>query len=91
MVQKHPDLFAAYTGTGQVGSWRANVQTQFNFLLARARAANDRKRVEQLEAVGTPNPNNAKQYFSWWSMRNPYMSADDSKWFQELQETLTSF
>src|SRR5690242_18771071 len=55
MVQKRPNLFAAYVGTGQVGSWRENVQTQFNFLLAKARAANDRKRVEQLEAIGTPN------------------------------------
>jgi pimeloyl-ACP methyl ester carboxylesterase len=29
MVQKRPDLFAAYIGTEQVGSWRLNVQTQF--------------------------------------------------------------
>ena len=65
MVQKRPDLFSAYIGTGQVGSWRMNVQTQFNFLLAKARAANDRKRVQQLEAIGTPNPNDSKEYFSW--------------------------
>lgn len=84
MVQRRPELFAAYIGTGQVGSWRASVQAQFDFLLARARAANDRKRVEQLEAIGTPDPNNAKQYFSWWSMRNPYMSPADAKWFEEL-------
>jgi pimeloyl-ACP methyl ester carboxylesterase len=90
MVQKRPDLFAAYVGTGQVGSWRDNVQTQFNFLLAKARAANDRKRVEQLEAIGTPNPNDANQYFSWWSMRNPYMPADDANWFRELREIAKS-
>lgn len=90
MVQKRPDLFAAYVGTGQVGSWRENVQAQFNFLLAKARAANDRKRIEQLETIGTPNPNDANQYFSWWSMRNPYMPADDAKWFQELREIAKS-
>jgi pimeloyl-ACP methyl ester carboxylesterase len=84
MVQLRPQLFAAYIGTGQVGSWRAHVQAQFDFLLAKARAANDRKRVEQLEAIGTPDPKNADQYFSWWRMRNPYMSPDDSKWFDEL-------
>jgi pimeloyl-ACP methyl ester carboxylesterase len=55
MVQRRPELFAAYVGTGQVGSWRANIQAQFDFLLAKARAANDRKRVEQLEAIGTPD------------------------------------
>src|SRR5262249_4578961 len=90
MAERRPELFAAYIGTGQVGSWRANVQAQFDFLLAKARAANDRKRVEQLEAIGTPNPNDAEQYFSWWSMRNPYMSPDDSKWFQELRQIAQS-
>lgn len=88
MVKRRPELFAAYIGTGQVGSWRANVQAQFDFLLANARAANDRKRVEQLEAIGTPDPTSAKQYFSWWSMRNPYMSQDDAKWFAELRQTV---
>ena len=90
MVQRRPELFAAYIGTGQVGSWRANVQAQFDFLLAKARAANDRKRVEQLEAIGTPDPNNATQYFSWWRMRNPYMSPDDAKWFEELGQIVRS-
>jgi pimeloyl-ACP methyl ester carboxylesterase len=84
IVQRRPELFAAYIGTGQVGSFRANVQAQFDFLLAKARAANDRKRVEQLEAIGTPDPKDATQYFSWWRMRNPYMSPDDARWFEEL-------
>jgi pimeloyl-ACP methyl ester carboxylesterase len=90
MVQRRPQLFAAYIGTGQVGSWRANIQAQFDFLLAKARAANDRKRVEQLQAIGKPDPNNAEQYFSWWSMRNPYMSPDDARWFAELREIARS-
>jgi proline iminopeptidase len=85
-----PELFAAYIGTGQVGSWRANVQAQFDFLLAKARAANDRQRVEQLEAIGTPDPNSAKQYFSWWSIHNPYMSPDDARWFAELRQAFKS-
>jgi pimeloyl-ACP methyl ester carboxylesterase len=90
MVQRRPELFAAYVGTGQVGSWRANVQAQFDFLLAKARAANDLKRVKQLEAIGTPDPSSAAQYFSWWSMRNPYMSADDSRWFAEMSQIVQS-
>jgi pimeloyl-ACP methyl ester carboxylesterase len=90
IVQSRPELFAAYIGTGQVGSWRANVQAQFDFLLAKARAANDRKRVEQLEAIGTPDPNSAQQYFSWWSMRNPYMSPDDATWFKEMRQIAQS-
>ena len=62
MVQRRPELFAAYIGTGQVGSWRANVQAQFDFMLAKSRAANDRKKVEQMEAIGTPDPNNGRTF-----------------------------
>jgi pimeloyl-ACP methyl ester carboxylesterase len=53
-------------------------------MLARSRAAGDRKKVEQMEAIGTPDPNDADQYFSWWRMRNPYMPSADAKWFEEL-------
>ncbi len=80
MVQRRPGLFAAYVGTGQVGSWRESVRAQFDFMLARSRAAGDRKKVELMEAIGTPNPNDADQYFSWWRMRNPYMCRTDSAW-----------
>jgi pimeloyl-ACP methyl ester carboxylesterase len=43
-----------------------------------------------LEAIGTPDPSNATQYFSWWKMRNPYMSPDDAKWFEELGRIVRS-
>jgi pimeloyl-ACP methyl ester carboxylesterase len=84
MVQRRPELFAAYIGTGQVGSWSANVQAQFDFMLARSRAANDLKKVQLMEAIGKPDPQNAEQYFSWWRMRNPYMPPADAKWFEDL-------
>jgi proline iminopeptidase len=90
MVQRRPELFAAYIGTGQVGSWRASVRAQFDWLLAKARAANDRKRVEKMEAIGTPDPTDADQYFSWWRMRNPYMARADAKWFEDLLQIIRS-
>ena len=61
MVQRRPELFVAYVGTEHVGSWRANIQVQFDFVLAKARAANDRKRVEQLEETGKPDPTSAER------------------------------
>ena len=90
MVQRRPELFAAYIGTGQVGSWRASVQAQFDFMLAKSRTANDRKKVELMEAIGTPDPNNATQYFSWWRMRNPYMARADARWFEYLMQLARS-
>jgi pimeloyl-ACP methyl ester carboxylesterase len=90
MVQRRPGLFSAYIGTGQVGSWRVAVRAQFDFLLARARAARDHKRVEQLEAIGTPDPADATQYFSWWRMRNPYTARADAEWLEHLAQLVRS-
>jgi pimeloyl-ACP methyl ester carboxylesterase len=43
MVQLRPDLFAAYVGTGQVASWKASVNMQFDLLLATARRSRSSK------------------------------------------------
>ena len=88
MAQRRPELFAACVGTGQVGSFRANLKAQFDFMLSHARAAGDRKKVEQLEAIGTPDPTSADQYFSWWSIRNPYMVESDRAWLAHMRELL---
>ena len=88
MAQRRPELFAACVGTGQVGSFRANLTAQFDFMLSHARAAGDHKKVEQLEAIGTPDPTSADQYFSWWSIRNPYMVESDRAWLAHMQDML---
>jgi len=85
MVRAGPDRFSAFVGTGQVGSWREAIQAQFDFLLAHARAANDQATVARLEAIGTPDPMDATTYFSWWSIRNPYMAAADLAWIGGLK------
>ena len=54
-------------------------------MLAQSRLANDHQKVELMEAIGTPDPTDAKQYFSWWRMRNPYMPPSDAKWFEDLK------
>ena len=56
MVQRRPDLFAAYVGTGQASSWAEVVNTQFDLLLARARKSGDEATVKRLEAIGRPDP-----------------------------------
>jgi len=84
IVRRRPDLFSTYVGTGQVGSWREAIQVQFDFLLSHARAAGDRATVEKLEAIGKSDPTDANTYFSWWSIRNPYMAASDLAWINSL-------
>ena len=89
MVQKRPDLFAAYVGTGQVSSWSAIVNYQFDFLLAAARKGDDDKTVTSLEAVGRPDPLNVGQYFGVVSRTlRSNQPASDKAWLASIPEQL---
>jgi proline iminopeptidase len=82
MVQKRPDLFDAYVGAGQVASWSAVVNHQYDFLLAAARAKDDVPNIAALEAIGRPDPTNLSQYFGTVSRTlRANMSASDTAWF----------
>lgn len=83
MVQRKPELFAAYVGTGQVASWNALVNLQFDLALARARKDGDTAAIKQLETTGRPDSGNAKQAFSvniW-----PAMAQSDKAWIETLR------
>jgi pimeloyl-ACP methyl ester carboxylesterase len=85
MVQLRPDLFAAYVGTGQVASWKAAVQLQFDLLLQRARRDNDKDLARELEAIGLPDPSNATQYFHFTRGLSAAMPASDQEWLKNLR------
>jgi pimeloyl-ACP methyl ester carboxylesterase len=85
MVQRRPELFAAYVGTGQVASWKASVQAQFDVLLAKARADNDTAGLRELEAIGRPDPSNARQYFQFTKGLGAVMPAPDQEWLKSLR------
>lgn len=83
MVQLRPELFAAYVGTGQVASWNAIVNMQFDLALAKLRNDGDAAAIKQLETTGRPDPSDAKQAFSvniW-----PVMAQADKAWIQALR------
>jgi len=84
MVQLRPDLFAAYVGTGQVASWKATVNMQFDLLLAKARHDGDSATVKQLEAIGRPDPANAAQYFAFSKGLHAAMAPAGQAWLQSL-------
>jgi pimeloyl-ACP methyl ester carboxylesterase len=86
MVQIRPDLFAAYVGTGQVSSWMALVNTQYDLLLAKARREGNQAVVKELETIGRPGPTNGDH----WSFINKYnfrslWAASDQAWLQHLR------
>ena len=89
MVQTRPDLFAAYVGTGQVTSWAAMVNTQYDLVLAKARRDGDQTSIRQIEA-DRPDPANARQYFSFSSKYHvrSLWPASDQAWLQHLRSQL---
>jgi pimeloyl-ACP methyl ester carboxylesterase len=54
MVRRRPDLFHAYVGMGQMVDMRRNESIAYERLLARARAADNRKVTKGLTALGPP-------------------------------------
>jgi len=54
MAHRRPDLFHAYVGTAQMVSYTANQAASYAQTLALARAADDKKTVVALEAIGPP-------------------------------------
>lgn len=86
MVQRRPDLFAAYVGTGQVVSWIAMVNIQYDLLLAKARKDGNQATVKELEAIGRPGPTNGDH----WSFLGKYnfqslWAPSDQEWLKHLR------
>jgi pimeloyl-ACP methyl ester carboxylesterase len=86
MVQQRPELFDAYVGTGQVTAWAGVVQFQFDFLKRRYRENGDAQALAALEAIGTPDPRNAKQYFGWSRPIRRFLPAADAAWFTRMEK-----
>lgn len=54
MAKRRPDLFHAYVGTAQMVSYQANEAASYAQTLALATAADDKKTVAALQAIGLP-------------------------------------
>jgi pimeloyl-ACP methyl ester carboxylesterase len=85
MAAARPELFAAYVGTGQVESWAFNVKSQFDTILAHARATNDTATIKELEAIGTPDPKNTHQYFTFSRNFRSLWAKPDQDWLAHLR------
>jgi pimeloyl-ACP methyl ester carboxylesterase len=85
LVQARPDLFDAYVGTGQVASWAGMVQFQFDFLERRYRESGDAAALAALEAIGTPDPKNVGQYFTFSRPIRQYLNPSDTAWLKNMR------
>lgn len=85
IAQRHPELIAAYVGTGQVGSWKGAVKIKFDFALAKARADGNAATVEELEASGPPDTADAAKVFAFNDRLFPYWAPSDVAWIKSLR------
>jgi pimeloyl-ACP methyl ester carboxylesterase len=86
MVEKRPDLFTAYVGTGQIASWKESVQWQFDYLKSKAVSTNDKDLLNELLKIGKPDPKNTEQYFGFNKHLRKYFCDADAGWLQSLRE-----
>jgi pimeloyl-ACP methyl ester carboxylesterase len=68
MVRQRPDLFYAYVGTGQVANLQKSIEIGYASVLGKARTADDKKAVGELQRIGSPPYDSADKvmtYFKW--------------------------
>ncbi len=54
VVEKYPEDFHAFVGTGQIADMRRNEMLSYEFVLEQARQADHKKAIKQLEKIGYP-------------------------------------
>jgi len=54
MAHRHPDLYHAYIGIGQMANSQLSEQKSYDFTLAAAKKANDKEGVALLQKIGRP-------------------------------------
>jgi pimeloyl-ACP methyl ester carboxylesterase len=90
MALQRPELFRAYVGTGQATTWADTVQFQFDFLEQRYKEHGDAAALAALEAIGTPDPANVRQYFGFSRPIRQHMNPSDTAWLSGLTEAYRS-
>jgi pimeloyl-ACP methyl ester carboxylesterase len=77
MVMQRPDLFYAYVGTGQVANLQKSIEIGYASVLGKARAANDKKAISELERIGTPPYDSAEKVFTYFKWLGHYEGEAD--------------
>ena len=90
MARRRPDLFAAYIGTGQVGSWDRGVRYQLDFVRAKAAESGDTAVLDALAALGDFDPRDVNDFRAVNGRLRTRLGAADQAWLQALRERIES-
>lgn len=83
MAIRRPDLFDAYVGTGQVGSWDRGVRYQYDFVRA---AVGDRSVREELGSPGDFDPRDLGDFLAINGLLRERLGAADRSWLEKTGE-----
>jgi len=76
MLQRRPDLFYAYVGTGQVADETRNYATAYDALLTKGRALGNQRAIDELSKVGPPPYSSGEGYGVQRRWANAFEGAD---------------
>lgn len=86
MVQKRPELFAAYIGTGQVGSWDRGLQYQRDFVRKRAGDEGNQEAVAAIDSIQNFDPANLQHFLTVSRFLRGYFGRADREWLSALRD-----
>lgn len=89
MIEKRPDLFSVFVGTGQIVGMMATQQWQYQYALSHATASNDQKMLAALKQVGPPPYRTLEQNGDFQACcRNPFWPPDDVEGIRRMEAML---
>jgi pimeloyl-ACP methyl ester carboxylesterase len=88
MIEKRPDLFQAFVGTGQVVSWLGEQQPQYEYTKNRAAAAHDQATLDGLNKLGPPPYRSLAAYRRFGEYFERYKPLQDQQSEQMLRIAL---
>jgi pimeloyl-ACP methyl ester carboxylesterase len=77
MARRRPELFLAYVGTGQASDMKQSQQRWYAHTLDRARAANDKQALTDLEGIGPPPYRSLEAVATQFRWLGSYAAAED--------------
>jgi pimeloyl-ACP methyl ester carboxylesterase len=78
MIERQPRLFAAFIGTGQIVSWLAGQDAQYEYTKSRATASHDQKTLDALSQLGPPPYRSLEGYRRFGECFQPYWPPEDA-------------
>jgi pimeloyl-ACP methyl ester carboxylesterase len=86
MAQRQPDLFAAFIGTGQVGSWDGGVGYQKDFARRKASEAGNEDAVRAIDNIKQFDPTNIQHFLTVNRVLRGYLGKPDADWLSSIRQ-----